>query len=230
MWVLVPQPGIEPTYPTLESRFLTTGTPGRYQVFFFFFNYLWNHSFHFWNIMLSILEKVGVEKHFGGLLSWFSWELYFAASMWELTLAWRLGRHLSLRGTTLPEATLCSLQSSLLWPLSNCIISFTGFPARIQKYLKLSGSLAFHFLPFPKQKKQTRQTPCFFLFLYQTVELPSTQCSPLVLPQVLPGLSQSCSFGLFLLAPVFTRFVHLPLCFSSGVTPAGNVPGIPQPK
>ena len=37
MWVLVPQPGIEPTYPTLESRFLTTGTPGKYQVFFFFF-------------------------------------------------------------------------------------------------------------------------------------------------------------------------------------------------
>ena len=113
--------------------------------------------------MLSILEKVGVEKHFGGLLSWFSWELYFAASMWELTLAWRLGRHLSLRGTTLSEATLCSLQSSLLWPFSNCIISFTGFPARIQKYLKLSVSLAFHFLPFPKQKKQTRQTPCFFV-------------------------------------------------------------------
>ena len=34
MWVLVPQPGIEPTYPTLESRFLTTGTPGKYQLFF----------------------------------------------------------------------------------------------------------------------------------------------------------------------------------------------------
>ena len=46
MWVLVPQSGIEPTYPTLESRFLTTGTPGKYQ-HFFFFNYLWNHSFQF---------------------------------------------------------------------------------------------------------------------------------------------------------------------------------------
>ena len=115
--------------------------------------------------MLSILEKVGVEKHFGGLLSWFSWELYFAASMWELTLAWRLGRRLSLRGTTLPGATLCSLQPSLLWPFSNCIISFTVFSARIQKYLKLSGSLAFHPLSFPKQKKQIRQThPLFFCF------------------------------------------------------------------
>jgi len=180
--------------------------------------------------MLSILEKVGVEKHFGGLLSWFSWELYFAASMWELTLAWRLGRRLSLRGTTLPEATLCSLQSSLLWPFSNCIISFTVFSARIQKYLKLSAGLAFHLLFFPEQKKQIRQThPLFFCF-YQTVELPSMKSSPPVLPQELPGLSRSCSFGLFLLAPVFTRFIHLPLRFSSGVTPPGNVPGIPQPK
>ena len=179
--------------------------------------------------MLSILEKVGVEKHFGGLLSWFSWELYFAASMWELALAWRLGRHLSLRGPTLHGATLCSLQSSLLWPFSNCVISFTVFPARIQKYLKLSVSLAFHLLPFPQTKETNKTISLFFLFLYQTVELPSTQCSPLVLPQVLPGLSRSCSSGLFLLDPVFTRFVHLPLCFSSGVTPVGNVPGIPQP-
>ena len=179
--------------------------------------------------MLSILEKVGVEKHFGGLLSWFSWELYFAASMWELTLAWRLGRRLSLRGTTLPGATLCSLQSSLLWPFSNCIISFTVFSARIQKYLKLSVSLAFHFLPWAKETNKTNSS-FVFLFLHQTVELPSMKSSPPVLPQELPGLSWSCSFGLFLLAPVFTRFVHLPLCFSSGVTPPGNVPGIPQPK
>ena len=181
--------------------------------------------------MLSILEKVGVEKHFGGLLSWFSWELYFAASIWELTLAWRLGRHLSLRGTTLHGATLCSIQSSLFWPFSNCVISFTVFPARIQKYLKLRVSLAFHLLPFPKQKKQIRQThPLFFCFYIKQWNYHLPKCSPLVLPQALPGLSRSCSFGLFLLDPVFTRFVHLPLCFSSGVTPAGNVPGIPQPK
>ena len=161
--------------------------------------------------MLSILEKVGVEKHFGGLLSWFSWELYFAASMWELTLAWRLGRGLSLRGPTLPGATLCSLQPSLLWPFSNCIISFTVFSARIQKYLKISVSLAFHLLFFPEQKKQIRQThPLFFLFLYQTVELPSTQVLSTCAPTGAPVLSRSCSFGLFLLDPVFMRFVHLP--------------------
>lgn len=142
--------------------------------------------------MLSILEKVGVEKHFGDLFSWFSSELYFAASMWELTLAWRLGRRLSLRGTTLPGATLCSLQSSLLWPFSNCIISFTVFSARIQKYLKLSVSLAFHLLFFPEQKKQIRQThPLFFCF-YQTVELPSTQvlstCAPTGTSRSVPKL------------------------------------------
>ena len=161
--------------------------------------------------MLSILEKVGVEKHFGGLLSWFSWELYFAASIWELTLAWRLGRHLCLRGTTLHGATLCSIQSSLFWPFSNCIISFTVFPARIQKYLKLRVSLAFHLLPFPKKKKQIRQThPLFFCFYIKQWNYHLPRCSPPVLPQVLPGLSRSCSFGLFLLDPIFTRFVHLP--------------------
>lgn len=180
--------------------------------------------------MLSILEKVGVEKHFGGLFSWFSWELYFAASMWELTLAWRLGRRLSLRGTTLPGATLCSLQPSLLWPFSNCIISFTVFSARIQKYLKLSGSLAFHLLSFPKQKKQIRQThPLFFCF-YQTVELPSTQVLSTCAPT---GASRSFP-KLFLwplpTCPSLYEIHPSSLCFSSGVTPAGNVPGIPQPK
>ena len=118
---------------------------------------------------------------------------------------------LCLRGTTFHEATFCSIQSSLLWPFSNCIISFTVFCARIQKYLKLRVSLAFHLLPFPKKKKQIRQThPLFFCFYIKQWNYHLPKCSPLVLPQALPGLSWSCSFGLFLLAPVFTRFIHLP--------------------
>ena len=71
-------------------------------------------------------------------------------------------------------------------------------------------SLAFHLLPFPKQKKQLRQTHCFFCFYIKQWNYHVPKCSPLVLPQALPGLSRSCSFGLFLLAPVFTRFIHLP--------------------
>ena len=176
---------------------------------------------------VNILETVGVEKHFGGLLSWFSLELYFAASIWELTLAWRLGRHLSLRGTTLHGATLYSLQSFLLWPFFNCIISFSVFPARIQKYLKLSVSLAFHLLPFP-QTKETKKTNSFFvfLFLYQTVELPSTQvlstCAPTGATRSFPKLFlwplPTC--------PSLYQIHPSSLHFSSGVTPAGNVPGI----
>ena len=80
---------------------------------------------------------------------------------------------LPLSRTTLHGATLCSIHSSLLWSFPKCIISFTGFSARIQKYLKVSVSLAFRLLPFPKQKKQDKLTVS--LFLYQTVELPSTE-------------------------------------------------------
>ena len=33
MWILVPQPGIEPTSPLLEGRFFTTGTPDKSLLF-----------------------------------------------------------------------------------------------------------------------------------------------------------------------------------------------------
>ena len=105
------------------------------------------------------------------------------------------------------------------------------FPARIQKYLKLRVSLAFHLLPFPKQKKQIRQThPLFFCFYIKQWNYHLPKCSPLVRPQVLPGLSRCCFFDLFLLDPVFIRFIHIPLRFSSGVTPAGTCSWNPTTK
>ena len=74
-------------------------------------------------------------------------------------------RGATVHGATVHGATLCSIHSSLFWSFSNCIVSFTGFSARIQKYLKLSVSLAFHLLPFPKLKKFIRQTHSLFFFV-----------------------------------------------------------------
>lgn len=138
---------------------------------------------------------------------------------------------LSLRATTVHGASLCSIHSSLFWSFSNCIVSFTGFSARIQKYLKLSVSLAFHLLPFPKLKKYIRQTHSLFFCVYieqWNYHLP--KCSPLCFHRCFQVLSRCCSFGLFLLDPVFARFIHLPLCFSSGVTPAGKCSWNPTTK
>lgn len=138
---------------------------------------------------------------------------------------------LSLRGTTVHGASLCSIHSSLFWSFSNCIVSFTGFSARIQKYLKLSVSLAFHLLPFPKLKKYIRQThSLFFCFYIEQWNYHLPKCSPLCFHRCFQVLSRCYSFSLFLLDPVFARFIHLPLCFSSGVTPAGKCSWNPTTK
>ena len=202
------------------------------QATFFFFCYLWNHSFCPWNIILSILEKVGVEKHFWGqkIIPVFLRTVDVDSHLlhlWELALAWMLGGHLSPRRTTLHRATLCSIQSSLLWSFSDCIMSFTGFSARIQKRLKLSGArLSSSSSPLPQTKETNKTNSLFvvFCFLYQTMEPPSTQVlSTCVSILASRSVQMLCPQPLPTWPSLYTRFIPLfPLHFSSDVTPAGK--------
>lgn len=140
---------------------------------------------------------------------------------------------LSLRGTTVHGASLCSIHSSLFWSFSNCIVSFTGFSARIQKYLKLSVSLAFHLLPFPKLKKYIRQLIlCFFFFCFYIEQwnyhLP--KCSPLCFHrcfQVCPDAVPLASSYLTQSLPDSSIFPYVLVQVSLQL---GSVPGTRQPK
>lgn len=78
------------------------------------------------------------------------------------------GAHLSPGGTTLSGAILGSIQSSLLWSLSDCIVIFRGFSAKIQKHFKLNGtkpSSSFSLLPKEKwNKTKNRNSLHVFVF------------------------------------------------------------------
>ena len=140
-------------------------------------------------------------------------------------------RGATVHGATVHGATLCSIHSSLFWSFSNCIVSFTGFSARIQKYLKLSVSLAFHLLPFPKLKKFIRQThSLFFCFYIEQWNYHLPKCSPLCFHrcfQVCPDAVPLASSYLTQSLPDSSIFPYVLVQVSLQL---GSVPGTRQPK
>ena len=120
MWVLVPQSGIEPTYPTLESRFLTTGTPGKYKIFFsvfffFFFKLFVKPQFSFLKYNVKYFrEGRSREAFWGRIILVFLRAIFCCIHMRTHPCLKARETSLCLRGTTFHEATFCSIQSSLL--------------------------------------------------------------------------------------------------------------------
>ena len=121
-----------------------------------------------------------------------------------------------------------SLSSSDLFLIAN---KFLCVPCKNPEILKIKGQFSFSSSSLPQAKETNKTNSSFvFLFLHQTVELPSTQVLSTCAPT---GASRSFP-KLFLwplpTCPSLYQLRPSSLCFSSGVTPAGNVPGIPQPK
>ena len=137
---------------------------------------------------------------------------------------------LSQSRTALHGATLCSIYSSLLWSFSKCIISFTGFSARIQKYLKVSVTLAFHLLPFPKQKKQIRQTHCLFVSISNSGTTIYRNAIHLCFHGCFQVGSDAVPLASSYLIQSLPGSSIFPYVLARSSLQLGGVPGTPQPK
>ena len=248
MWVLVTQSGIDPTYPTLQSRFLTTGTPRKYQYFFFHLLVESQFSFLKYNVKyfrgtysnqklshcygLNICVGVGRSREA-------FWRLIILVFLRAVFCCIYVRTHpcreagetsLSQSRTALHGATLCSIYSSLLSSVSKCIISFTGFSARIQKYLKVSVTLAFHLLPFPKQKKQIRQTHCLFVSISNSGTTIYRNAIHLCFHGCFQVGSDAVPLASSYLIQSLPGSSIFPYVLARSSLQLGGVPGTPQPK
>ena len=101
----------------------------------------------------------------------------------------------------------------------------------VKKYLKLSVSLAFHLLPFPKLKKFIRQThSLFFCFYIEQWNYHLPKCSPLCFHrcfQVCPDAVPLASSYLTQSLPDSSIFPYVLVQVSLQL---GSVPGTRQPK